>query len=144
VLTKVRRHPVGAAAVTSAAFAVTVFGWQAIREGYLLSVTSLEMGLGFCGMFAFLVLAGAYLGIVRSSTRLYGGQRRALDAGVAASIVAIETLAFRDTLWWIVGGTATTAGPAQFAVLLGSTTLLALVVVFTLESLRGSHSRPAS
>jgi hypothetical protein len=144
VLTKARRHPVGAAAVTSAAFAVTVFGWQAIRERYLLSVTSLEMGLGFCGMFAFLVLAGAYLGIVRSSTRLYGVQRRALDAGVAASIIAIATLAFRDMLWWIVGSTATTAGPAQFAVLLGSTTLLALVVVFTLETLRRSHSRPAS
>ena len=144
VLTKVRRHPVGASAVTSAAFAVTVFGWQAIREGYLFSVTSLEMGLGFCGMFAFLVLAGAYLGVVRSSTRLYGVQRRALDAGVAASIVAIATLAFRDTLWWIVGSTATTAGPAQFAVLVGSTTLLALVVVFTLETLRRSHSQSAS
>ena len=144
VLTKVRRHPVGASAVTGAAFAVTVFGWQAIREGYLLSVTSLEMGLGFCGMFAFLVLVGDYLGIVRSSTRLYGVQRRALDAGVAASIVAIATLAFRDTLWWIVGSTATTAGPAQFAVLVGGTILLVLVVVFTLETLRRSHSRPAS
>jgi len=144
VLTQVRRHPVEAAAATSAVFAVTVFGWQAIRERSLLSVTSLEMGLGFCGMFAFLVLAGAYLGIVRSSTRLYGVQRRALDAGVAASIFAIATLAFRDTLWWIVGSTATTDGPAQFAVLLGSTTLLALVVVFTLETLRRSHSWPAS
>ena len=97
------------------------------------------MGLGFCGMFAFLVLAGAYLGIVRSSTRLYGVQRRALDAGVAASIVAIAPLAFRDTLWWIVGSTATTAGPAPFTVL-GSTTLLALVVVSTLETVRRSHS----
>ena len=144
VLTQVRRHPVEAAAATSAVFAVTVFGWQAIRERSLLSVTSLEMGLGFCGMFAFLVLAGAYLGIVRSSTRLYGVQRRALDAGVAASIFAIATLAFRDTLWWIVGSTATTDGPAQFAVLLGSTTLLALVVVFTLETVRRSHSWPAS
>jgi hypothetical protein len=61
---------VGAAAGTSAAFSVTVFGWQAIREEYFLSVMSLEIGLGFCGMFAFLVLAGAYLGIVRSPTRL--------------------------------------------------------------------------
>jgi hypothetical protein len=144
VIIKARRHPVGAAAVTSAAFAVTVFGWQAIREGYLPSVTSLEMGLGFCGMFAFLMLAGAYLGILRSPTRLYGLQRRAIDAGVAACIVAIATLAFRDSLWWIVGSNATTAGPAQFAALLGSTTLLALVVVFTIETLRRSHSWPAS
>jgi len=143
VIAKVRRHPVGAAAVTSAAFAVTVFGWQAVREGYLLSVTSLEMGLGFCGMFAFLVLAGAYLGIVRSPTRLYGVQRRALDAGVAASIVASATLAFRDWLWWIVGSNATNAGPAPFAALLGRTTLLAFVLVFTVETVRCSHSLPA-
>jgi len=144
VIIKVRRHPVGAAAGTSAAFAVTVLGWQAIREGYFSSVTSLEIGLGFCGMFAFLVLAGAYLGIVRSPTRLYGVQRRAIDAVVAASTVSIATLAFRDSLWWIVGSNATTAGPAQFAALLGSTTLLALVVVFTMETLRRSHSWPAS
>jgi hypothetical protein len=142
VLLKVRRHPVGAAVAASAAFAVTVFGWQAIREGYFSSVTSLEMGLGFCGMFAFLVLAGAYLGIVRSPTRLCGVRRRALDAGVAASIVAIATLAFRDSLWWVVASTATTAGPTQFAALLGNTTLLTLVVVFTIETLRRSHSWP--
>jgi hypothetical protein len=144
VIIKVRRHPVGAAAVTSALVAVTVFGWQAIREGYFLSVTGLEMGVGFCGMFAFLVLAGASLDIVRSPTTLYGVQRRAIDAGVAASIVAIATLAFRDSLWWIVGSNATTAGPAQFAALLGSTTLLALAVVFTTETLRRSHPWPAS
>jgi hypothetical protein len=144
VMTKARCHPVGAAAVTSAAFSVTVFGWQAIREGYFSSVTSLEMGLGFCGMFAFLVLSGSYLGIARSPTKLYGVQRRAVDAGVAASIVAVATLAFRDSLWWIVGSNAATSGPAQFAALLGSTTLLALVVVFTVQTLRRSHAGPAS
>jgi len=119
VVTKARRHPVGAAAVTSAAFAITVFGWQAIREGYFSSVTSME-------------------------TRLYGVRRRALDAGIAACIVAIATLAFRDSLWWMVASTATNAGKAQFAVLLGRTTLLALVVVFTVETLRRSHSWPAT
>jgi hypothetical protein len=144
MISKARRHPVGAAAVTSAAFAVTVFGWQAIREGYLVSVTSLEMGLGFCGMFAFLILAGAYLGIVRSPIRSYGAQRRAIDASVAASIVAVATLAFRDWLWWIVGSNAITAGRAQFAALVGGTSLLAFVMVFTSETLWRSHSWPAS
>ena len=75
---------------------------------------------------------------------MYSVQRRALDAGVAASIVAITTLAFRDSLWWIVGSNVTTSGPAQFAALHGSTTLLALVVVFTVQTLRRSHAGPAS
>ena len=70
---------------------------------------------------------------------MYGVQRRALDAGVAASIVAIPTLAFRDSLWWIVGSNATTSGPAQFAALHGSTTLLAPVLVFTVQTLRAAQ-----
>jgi hypothetical protein len=55
-------------------------------------------------------------------------------------IVAITTRAFRNSLWWIVGSNATTSGPAQFAALHGSTTLLALVVVFTMQTLRRSHA----
>jgi hypothetical protein len=142
VVSKVRRHPLRAAAIASGAFAVMVFGWQAIREGYFASVTGLEMGLGFCGMFAFLVLAGSYLRIVRSPTRLYGVQRRAVDAGIVGCIVAIAVLAFRNSLWWIVGSNASTAGQAQFAALLASTTLPGLVMVFTVETFRRSHSRP--
>lgn len=141
ILTKVRRHPLGAAAATSGAFGATAFGWQAIREGYSLSVTALEIGLGFCGMFAFLVLAGSYLSIARAPSRLYGGQRRAVDAGVVACIVAIAALAFRDSLWWIVGSDAAAAGPSQFAALLGIATFIAFVLVFAVETLRGSHSQ---
>jgi hypothetical protein len=140
VVSKVRRHPLGAAAVTSGAFAATVFGWQAVREGYFVSVTGLEMGVGFCGMFAFLVLAGSYLDIVRAQTRLDGAQRRAVDACVVACIVAITVLAFRDSLWWIVGSNASAAGPAQFAALLGATAFFGFVVVFAVETLRRSHS----
>src|ERR1039457_5287435 len=47
LVSKVRRHPLVAAAMASAAFVLTVLGWQALREGYLLSVTLLAMGLGF-------------------------------------------------------------------------------------------------
>jgi hypothetical protein len=135
----VRRHPLAAAAVASGGFAVVVFGWQAIREGYFLPETLVAMGLGFCGMFAFLVLAGSYLGIARSPKALSGLQRRAVDASVAACAVAIGTLAFRDSLWWIVGSTSAAARLPQFATLLGSTTLLALVVVFAAETVLRSH-----
>ncbi len=67
LLSDLRRHPLIAAAIVSAAFGVVVFGWQGYREGYFLSVTLLAMSLGFCAMFAFLVSAGAYLGLVRST-----------------------------------------------------------------------------
>jgi hypothetical protein len=139
LVSKVRRHPLVAAALASAAFAATVFGWQALREGYLLSVTLLEMGLGFCGMFAFQAIAGSYLGVVRSPNRLYGVQRRAVDASVAASLAAIAALAFRDSLWWIVGSTSSAAGPPQFAALAGSATLGVFLAVLTVETVLQSH-----
>jgi hypothetical protein len=92
-------------------------------------------------MFAFLVLAGSYLGVIQSSTPLYGVQRRAVDAGVVGCTAAIAALAFRDSLWWIVGSNPTAAGPAQFAALVGGATIFAFVVVFTVEALLRSHSR---
>ncbi len=143
LVSKVRRHPLVAAVVASGVFAVTVFGWQAIREGYLPSVTLLSMGLGFCGMFAFLVLAGSYLGLVRSPNTMYGVQRRVVDASVVACIGAITALAFRDSLWWTIGSNSSAAGPGQFATLVGSAALLAFVVAFTVETLLRSHSKPA-
>jgi hypothetical protein len=143
LLSRARRRPLVAVVLASGLFAVTVFGWQAVREGYHASVTLLSMGLGFCGMFAFLVVAGSYLGVVRSTNALRGLKRRALDAGVVACIVAIATLAFRGSLWWVIGSSSSAAGPAQFATLVGSATLLAFGTVFTGETLLRSHSGPA-
>jgi hypothetical protein len=141
VVSETRRHPLVVAAIASTAFGVTVFGYQGLRESYALSVTLLTMGLGTCGMFAFLVLAGSYLGVARSSTPLHGAQRRAIDASVVGCIAAIAALAFRDSLWWIVGSDPSAAGPTQFAALVGGATLFAFVVVFMLETLLRSHSK---
>lgn len=143
LVSEARRHPLAAAAVVSGVFAVTVFGWQAIREQLFPSATVLEMGLGFCGMFAFLVVAGSYLGVTRSPRTLYGMQRRAVDACVVACIAAVGALAFRNSLWWIVRSNPTAVGSAQFALLVGSTTLLAFLAVFAAETCLRSHSRPA-
>jgi hypothetical protein len=143
LVTRVRHRPLVAAAGASAAFAVTVFGWQALREQYVLSVTLLGMGLGFCGMFSFLVLTGSYLGVARSPRRLCGARRRAVDASVVACIVAIGTLAFRNSLWWIIGSGPAAAGSGQFALLIGCTTLLAFAAVFASQALLRSHSMPA-
>ncbi len=139
---RLRRHPVVAAALASAVFGVAVFGWQGYREGYFLSVTLLAMGLGSCAMFAFLVPAGAYFGLVRSTRPSYGVQRRVLDASVSGCAAAIVALAFRNFLWWTVGSNPAAAGPSQFATLAGGAVLLAFLMVAGAESLLRSHARP--
>jgi hypothetical protein len=138
---QVRRHPIVAAAIASAFFGSTVFGWQGYREGYFLSVTLLAMGLGFSAMFAFLVPAGSYFGLVRSTRPSYGVQRRLLDASVAACAAAIVALAFRNSLWWTVRSNPAAAGPSQFATLTGGAVLLSFLVVAGAETLLRSHSR---
>ncbi len=139
---QLRRHPIAAAAIASAVFGATVFGWQGYREAYFLSVTLLAMGLGSCAMFAFLVPAGAYLGLVRSSRPSYGVQRRLLDSSVAAGAAAIVALAFRNSLWSAVGSNPTATGPSRLATLAGGVMLLIFIMVVGAETLLGSHSRP--
>jgi hypothetical protein len=143
LLARVRRHPLLTAGLAAGAFGITVGGNQAILEGYILSATLLTIGLLSCGMFAFLVVAGSYLGVARSSTPLYGARRRAVDSGVAGCIAAVAALAFRDSLWWAVGSSQSAAGPGQFAALIGSAILVAFAVAFAVESLLRSHSRAA-
>ncbi len=142
VVRRARRHPVVAAAIASAAFGVTVFGWQGYREGYFFSVTLLAIALGFCAMFAFLVPAGSYFGLVRSSKPSCGVQRRVLDASVAGCAAAIAALAFRNSLWWVVGSTSGAAGPSRFAALTGAAFLVTFLVVAGLESVLRWHAQP--
>jgi hypothetical protein len=97
--------------------------------------TLLAMGRGPCAMFAFLVPAGAYFGLVRSTRPSYGVQRRLLDASVAACAAAIVALAFRNSLWWAVGSNSAAAGPSQFATLTGGAVLLSFLVVAGAETL---------
>jgi hypothetical protein len=139
-VTAIRAHSIAAAAALSVLFGMSVLGWQALREGYSPAATVVAMSLGFCGMFAFLVLVGSYLGIARRPNPLCGVRRRTLDAGVVGCLGAIAVLAFHDDLWWIVGSNPTAAGPAQFAALESGAGLLAAVIVFTVESALRSHS----
>jgi hypothetical protein len=98
------------------------------------------MGLGFCGMFAFLVSAGSYFGLVRSANPSSGLRRRALDASVIASGVAIVALAFRDNLWGLIGSNGNAAGPGQFATLEAGAILFAFTTTLVVESLVRSHA----
>jgi len=141
VISWLRRHPVLGAAAAALVFGLLVGANQGIREQYTLSVALLTIGLLIGGMFAFLVAAGSYLGIVRSSTPLHGLPRRTLDAAVAACAAAVVALAFRDSLWWIVGSNQPAAGAAQYAALLGIAILATFLVVLGAESVLRSHSQ---
>ena len=140
---QVRRHPLIAAATASAVFGATVLGWQGYREGYPLPLMVLAMGLGFCGMFAFLVPAGSYLGLVRSENPSSGMRRRVLDASVIASSAAIVTVAFRGYLWGLIGTTGNAAGTSQLATLEAAAILLAFTVALIVESILRYHNRLA-
>jgi hypothetical protein len=137
----VRRHLITAAAMLSAGFGMVVFGWQALREGYVAAATLLSMGLGFCGMFSFLVLAGSYFRLVRSTNPSFGFRRRAIDGSVVACGAAVVVLAFRDNLWELIGSTRSAAGPARLAALEGGAILLGFTLTILVESLLRSHDR---
>ncbi len=141
VIARLRQHPILGAALASLAFGTGVGLNQGIREGYFMALTLLTVGLLTCGMFAFLMLAGSYLGVVRSGAPLAGVPRRLTDATVIACIAALVALAFRDSLWWIIGTNANSAGDGQFAGLLGIAVATAFTAGFAVESLMGTHAR---
>jgi hypothetical protein len=55
----------------------------------------------------------------------------------------VIALAFRGSLWWIVGSRDAVAGTPQLAYLLGVVALAAFLAVFGVESLTRAHPRPA-
>ena len=140
VISSLREHPILGAALASLAFGAGVGLNQGIREGYFLASTLLTVGLLTCGMFAFLMLAGSYLRIVRSSAPLAGVRRRLTDATVIACVTALVALAFRNSLWWIIGTNASVAGNGQFAGLLGIAVVAAFAAGLTIESVMRTHA----
>ena len=143
IITRLRQHPILGAALASLAFGTGVGLNQGIREGYFLASTLLTVGLLTCGMFAFLMLAGSYLAVVRSSAQLAGAPRRLIDATVVACVAALVALAFRNSLWWVIGTNATSAGNGEFAGLLGIAVAVAFAAGFAIESIMGTHARGA-
>jgi hypothetical protein len=141
VVTVVRRHPLWAAAITAALFGAGVGGLQAINEGYTALAALLTISLLGCGMFAFLVAAGSYVGLVRSSRELVGRRRQVLDAATATCLGLLAVLAFRNSLWWLVGSNAAAAGISQTYALLGLSALAIFATAFALATLRHHQVR---
>ena len=63
----------------------------------------IDVVVGGSGMFAFLVMAGAYVRLVGADRPAAGMRRRIIDAAVVGCAAVPVELAFREWLWWIVG-----------------------------------------
>ncbi len=144
VVPEVRRHPVTAAFLASAAFGIAVGTNQGVREGYLPSLTLLVIAVLLMGMFAFTMVAGSYLGVIHSSRPLSGLRRRLLDAAIVGCIGAIAALAFRDWLRWIVNTHTLHPGVAPFLALLLVVSGTAFGTAFVVESVLRAHSHPSN
>ena len=86
-------------------------------EDGLSPVLLLFVGVGACGMFAFLVMGGSFLGIVRTTMPSTGRRRRLIDAVTLMCASVPVALAFRDSLWWAIGSTNGQPGLGPLATL---------------------------
>ena len=135
-----RRHPLWWAGGAAVAFG-SLLAVAAAREEGFSPVLPLFLSVGACGMFAFLVTGGAFLGIVRGATPSSGGRRRLIDAMVATCASVPVALALRDSLWWIVGSTGDRAGLGQLAMLLTVLGGAVFLVVLAVETALAVHAR---
>ncbi len=127
----VRRRPITAAVLAAAGVAL-LFGVGALREGYSPPLLAFVLVVAWSGMFVLIVPTGSYLGVVRSPARMDGIQRRLLDAALVGTGAVPIALAFRDSLWWLVGSSTERASPADLelliAIVAGSAAGLTLVI----------------
>ncbi len=136
VVASIRRFPIAAAAVAALAFGVLLALNTLLREGGGPALW-IDVVVGSSGMFAFLVAAGAYVGLVRSGSPAAGARRRAVDAAVIGCAAVPAALGFREWLWWIVG--TDTGSPARLGELLLVAGVATACVVFAGESLLRVH-----
>ena len=99
----VRPHPLASAAVFSVAFGAAVAAAAAREEGLGTIDPVIFFGVATCGMFAFVVAIGSYVGLVHRDRPLRGVSRRLADAAVSGAAAVPIALAFRHSLWWTIG-----------------------------------------
>ena len=138
----VRRRPI-TAAIAAAAGLAALFVVGAVRERYSLPLVAVVFIVAWCGMFVLLVASGSYLGLARSSVRLVGARRRFLDAALIGSGSVPIALAFRDSLWWLVGSSTERSGLAELAVLLAVVAASAAGATLVIETIGHVHDAPA-
>jgi hypothetical protein len=136
VVTPIRRFPIAAAAGAALAFGVLLAFNTLLREGAGPALW-IDVVVGSTGMFAFLVAAGAYVGLVRTERPANGVRRRAVDAAVIGCLAVPVALGFREWLWWVIG--TDTGDPQRLAELLAVAAVVTAVVVFAGETALRVH-----
>jgi hypothetical protein len=136
----VRRRPITAAGVAAAGSAA-LFDVGALREGSSIELLVFVFVVAWCGMFAFLLASGSYLGLVRTPTVVSGNRRRLLDATLLGCASVPITLAFRDSLWGFVGIPASQAGLADLDRLLILVAASVVALTFVAETVARIHDR---
>ena len=140
LVTAIRRHPEISAALAAAAFGSAIAASASMEEG-LGAIFILFFAISWCSMFAFLIVGGAYLGVVRRSRRLTGLNRRLLDALVVGSASVLIAVAFRDSLWLVFGATAKQTGLPRIGLVLFIAAASTFAVTFIVETLVRAHER---
>jgi hypothetical protein len=138
VVASIRRFPIAAAAGAALAFGVLLALNTLLREGAGPALW-IDVVVGSTGMFAFLVAAGAYVGLVRRGRPAAGARRRAVDAAVIGCAAVPAALGFREWLWWVVGSDGGSGSPASLGELLLVAALATSCVVFAGETLLRVH-----
>jgi hypothetical protein len=121
----IRHHPIGTAAVLSATIGTLVAISQSVSEGYRVGVAVTFFGIVTSGIFAFVVVAGWYLRVIRSGRP--AKRDPVLRAIVLAAAAVPVALAFRAALWPLLGMRPQDSGLPALSLLL----VAAALVVFT-------------
>jgi hypothetical protein len=131
VVDTIRKDPVIAASGAALAFGALLALNTLLREGAGPAIW-LDVVVGGSGMFAFLVAAGAYMGLVGAERPAAGTRRRIIDAAVVGCAAVPVALAFREWLWWIVG--TADGGAGRLGELLLIVAVVTAVIVFASEA----------
>jgi len=136
----IRRHPIGTAAALSATVGTLVAISQSVSEGYRIGLAVTFFGIVTSGVFAFVVVAGWYLRVVRSDRPARRGP--VLRAIVLAAAAVPVALAFRAGLWPLLGMRPQDSGLAALCLLLATAALIAFTA--SLAADRVARSRRAA
>ena len=138
-----RAHPILAAGLLSVSFGACLGGLAAREVPPPVVLLLVVVGVGACGMFALVMVGGAYLGLVRGERSLSGWRRRLTDALVLGCAAVPLALAFRAHLWWIVGARGDTAGIPDLARLVAACGPMVVGLAFLVETVLRLRARPA-
>lgn len=135
---RVRRHPLLAAAGCALLLGVVADSPQVVLEGYPPIFAAYFVGVTACGLYAFFALGGGYLDVVQ---RPGAAPSPAATVGVVVCASVPLTAAFRNSLWWLVGADEQTGGLGALLALTVLVGAVAALLAFAGVRFRLAHHR---